>query len=503
MRVATPALRKEFAFVAKRAFERSGSKVVSQSGFVARRAMRCALRMGCLGVLWMALTGCRCASSDDSAASGSPAEAGAAAARAVERCQRQPGRFTLQADRQELGSTLDDALPFAVELGSVVADEGGFTVPYLRPGDTTTRAALLHLNADLTQAQRVDLAPVHGDSPVPKLAPGKTGWAVALADSDASGGAYRLAWLPRSALGSAQQAEPQWVAEFDELADDSPAFDLAMADERVVLVWDEWDRANNRSRIRAGIWALGDREAQERVFSAPTVDAEVPRVLGNSSGFWVAWLELRTQVEPGRSDLPGEVRVVQRSVRILPLNERGEPASTPIAVTPEDAFVQDYDLWLTAQQTLLVAWRERAHADRLREGIVHLARVNSDGSVEQQAIEGAAGATMAMLVGDPLPARAAPSLWLTTETYDGTTALAALGSDGKLLETLAPVSELGVGSVVAALSGRLLVAEPRGRDLSLQSYRCNPAPGRRKAPSGEPQRLPLTDAGGSPPGSGP
>ena len=460
--------------------------------------------IGCLGVLLATAAGCRCADPDAAPSSAQQPDQRSSVERPAGRCQVLPGRYTLQADRQAASSTTDDSLPFAVELGSVVADDDGFVVPHLRPGEGRTQAALLRLNADLTRGRIVELETVHGDSPVPKLASSEAGWAIALADSDASGGAYRVGWLARESLDSGEAVEPRWAAEFDELADDSPAFDLAVAYQRAVLVWDEWDRASNQSRIRVGTLAVeGEERPQERVLSPKTMDAEVPRVLPRSGGFWVAWAELQTQVEPTRPGRPAEVAVARRALRLMPLNEQAEPASEPVLVSPEGAFVQDYDLWVTEQQSVLLAWRERAESEGWREGIVHLARVNSDGSVERQVIEqGTAGSTLATLVGDRRPQANTPSLWLTTETNSGVTALAGVASDGRLLEPLEPVLELGVGSVVAALQGRLLVAEPRGRDLSLLSYRCHPASAEANgAASSAPQRLgtaPQSDAGRQP-----
>jgi hypothetical protein len=120
-----------------------------------------------------------------------------------------------------------------------------------------------------------------------------------------------------------------------------------------------------------------------------------------------------------------------------------------------------------------VTWRADFSNSGVSGGQVWIARLSADGSVEQHPTKSPElGGTLPVFLFDPKAPSGLPHGWLTLESERGETALAALSPFGKPLETLAPSTGLGSGSILAVLNGQLLLAEPKGRDMILTLMRC-------------------------------
>ncbi len=124
-----------------------------------------------------------------------------------------------------------------------------------------------------------------------------------------------------------------------------------------------------------------------------------------------------------------------------------------------------------------MTWREDFSNSGTSGGQVWIARLTPDGSVEQHPTKTPGlGGTLPVFLFDPKAPSGLPHGWLTLESERGETALAALSPFGKPLEPLAASTGLGTGSILAALDGQLLVAEPKARDMTLKLMRCRYEP---------------------------
>lgn len=360
--------------------------------------------------------------------------------------------------------------PFGVEIGRVTQHQGRSLIPFLRGEPSGSSAGALRLDGDLA-GELVELGAVHGDVPPPKLAAQADDVVVALPDADAVGGGYRLGWLAGDRV--------EWFADVDQWDDQSPAFDVVLLPDRGLLAWDDWDRANHRSVVRVASFER-DRPAPNPTLSIPVpngTDAEQPRLLEGPSGAWLSWIALAKPAasasKPQPPELPSVIEPTHSWLELAALDDTGRPQGEPLRITPSDGHVVAYDGVPAHDGSVLFAVREADTLAELDEGSVWLIRVGADGSIHRERIEtDGLGASAPSLVFDAAPGGGAPHGWLVLATGGGSTMLAGLTPWGSPLESPGPSSALGIGGVLAARQGALLVVTPHGRDAVFTMVRC-------------------------------
>jgi hypothetical protein len=447
------------------------------------------------------LSGCTCSRTDEGskAQPNASTDAGATASGDIKnpltppRCIEGSAQQTLHA----LGgrpSTGDDQAyaPFGVEVGAALVDAFGFWVPWLSSDGKSSHVGITVLGPDLLTARTVELGEVKWDGGPPRLARvNRDVVLAAIPDSDANGGSYRVAEIGPSKF--------VWGADVDGSSDDSPAFDFAASGERALLVWDDYLREQGRGTIRGNLIAANGQLIRDlESISPPESDVELPRLVPHAGGYWLAWLrvkwqpskDVRTSSSAGLDVVDPEQPVLTpkaRWVEVVPLDTSGAVTGAVQRVSSAESMVQGYDLQSGHDGALLVTWREDFSNQGTSGGQVWIARLSPDGSMEQHPTKTPElGGTLPVFLFDPKAPSGLPHGWLTLESARGETALAALSPFGKPLEPLASVDEVGNASILAALDGQLLLAEPKGRDVALSLIRCKYEPRGEKADGGAP-----------------
>jgi hypothetical protein len=447
--------------------------------------------VGWVGVVTLVaaqLWGCTCSSSEPAATSVTNARdagargSGATRTIASPRCTPGSAQQTLHALGARTQPAVDEEYaPFAVEVGAALTDANGFWVPWLSSDGKSSQVGITILGSDLLTARTVELGDVRWDGGPPRLARmNNESVLAAVPDSDANGGSYRIAGVGPTTV--------TWGAELDGSSDDSPAFDFASSGGQALLVWDDYSREQGRGTIRGSL--LGERGELVRdvgYLSPLDSDVESPRLAQRADGYWLSWLRVKWQqsktLTTGNQTpdgLEAEQPVLTpkaRWIEVVPVDKHGGLIGAAIRVSPPDAMVQGYDLQSGHEGALLVTWRQDFSNAGTSGGQVWSARLRPDGSLEQHLVQSSELAgTAPVFLFDPKAPSGIPHGWLTLEAERGDTALAALSPFGKPLESLAPSSGIGSASILAALDGQLLVAQPKGRDMALKLLRCKYEP---------------------------
>lgn len=410
----------------------------------------------------------------------------------AERCVSGTAQHTLRALGAKGSADEDEFAPFGVEVGAALVDANGFWVPWLSSDGKSSQVGVTLLSPDLLTTRAVELGEVKWDTGPPRLARvDKDVVLAAIPDSDANGGSYRIAKLGAGTV--------VWGADVDGSSDDSPAFDLAAAAGQALLVWDDYLREQGRGTIRANLLSGSGQLMRDLGSLSPAEsDVESPRLVQHQSGYWLAWLRVEWErlkhsqggaaplldvTDPEQPALTPKARWIE----VVPLDPQGVVTGAPIRVSAADAMVQGFDLQSGHEGGLLITWREDFSNAGTNGGQVWVARLSPDGSLERHPINNAEpGGTLPVFLFDPMAPSGLPHGWLTLESERGETALAALSPFGKPLESLAVNIGLGTASILAALDGQLLVAQPKGRDVTLKLIRCKYEPKPRKADAGAP-----------------
>lgn len=428
------------------------------------------------------LSGCKCQSETDSVV-----DAGRSPARQA-RCDGSESgeRFTIEGLGDSAGS-LDRALPFAVELGNAVTWPSGFAITYTRGDGRQAEAGVALLDQSAGSGRLLELARLHGDTAPPRVAKHRDELVVAVAMGDASGGALRLVGVsPGGISGEGVEA--------DMGVDDSPAFDLGLGQDSGVVVWDEWDKGQNVGYVVAQGFSLDNLEARgsARRLSPPSSDVEMPRLVRRPNGYWLAWRALGQPDTGSQGDGEG-LSVLEYTpswVELMPLSADASAAGEPLAVTDRSGFVQGFDLIPGHGGSALLVWRSARSTPGTRGGVIRIARVFPDGTTEVEFIEDQnVGTGVPQFLFDRDPRGGAPHGWLVIDGASGWTRFAGLSPLGQQLEMLEGDSSVGVGSLLAAHHGRLLLAAPRGRNMDLSLVRCGdgtPMPSARRRDGGGP-----------------
>lgn len=356
--------------------------------------------------------GCRCSagSSPSAAASAAAAPNGSAAGATTARCSPKPGQFSLSPtdgrtaprSNEESRDEEDLDLPFAVELGDAVRFQSGFAITALRAAQSGNQAVLALLPAGLRGARVLELGSVHGDVAPPRLAASGDNLIAVVPEADASGQSLRVALVQPNA--AAEQV--RWGASVHDGEDESQVVEVAVSGARAALLWDDWDKAANHGVVKLATTGTQDVTtlSEPKVISTSSADAESPRIVGTSEGFWVAWAvndealdKQPSDEQPSEnSDAPkgtgaaGEVQdprveertlfAVQRGIDLLKLDASGVPQGTPRRITPAGLRVTQFDLAVDQHGTAYIAWRAGASSLASEGGELGLLAIASNGN---------------------------------------------------------------------------------------------------------------------------
>lgn len=207
-----------------------------------------------------------------------------------------------------------------------------------RDGRPTHRAA--RVGSAPGGGATVDLGVAFGDEPPPlPLFTARGPVAVHYASSP---GARRLAV---TSLADAKAT----LATIDVQSDESYAFSAAARDSALLVAWDEDRKPADTGVIKVARVASGERDggAGARAVSAPSSDAESPRIVAGKEGFWLAWLARKPEIAADAAvdapEGPGERRAYQW-VEIVLLGDDGAPVGDVRRVTPQAGHVAQVEL---------------------------------------------------------------------------------------------------------------------------------------------------------------
>jgi hypothetical protein len=384
--------------------------------------------------------------------------------------------------------------PFAVVLGRATSAPNGWAVGVLSDAEGGSVASVVSTSADAEGGTVTKLARSRGDFDPPVVAPGPDGaLLVALLEANAGARAVRLASVVRG--------EVRWGAEIPEGRDESLAIDLAVAASRGAVVWDA--SRDEASHVAVATFPSNDvgKVTSSRRASPEGIDADAPRIVPRSGGFFLTYVVHGVEVSRERSAerderaaatpkrkrdsdekstrkprIQGEAReegevdearggeaVRSTWIEVVLLDEQGAQTAEPMRIGSRDGHVVSYDVAPSASGELLVAWRDEDAPTGGAGGAVMLARVTGSGPTEP------------VLVTSEASADGAPTLlsgWLAIPALRGPDLLAKLGADGALLEPIAIEPSLGRAEPVASIAERLLLAEPEGKAMRLRVATC-------------------------------
>ncbi len=355
-------------------------------------------------------------------------------------------------------------LPFAVELGSATSRAGGFAVGALRAQGGGVGALVALLDENAGAGKIIDLGRTHGDVDPPRVAARGARLVVAVPDSDAGSHTVKLAEVTDGGAS--------WGATLRTGRDDSHAFDVALGETHLVVVWDELDKPKGHSVIRLAA-ATGAGAPVVSLASPPKTDAEAPRLVTRDGGFWLAWIAHAPLELPRGESADGgdEDERVARWLEIVPLDAAGKPTAEPRAVTERTGTLSAFDLAAAPEGSALVAWRRGDDRAEGPASSASLTTVAPDGTVRHAILpDPDLGPGVPSLVVD---AEAKPSrTWLAIGSITDVTRLAPVSSAGTLEVALAADPAVDRAEPLAAGHGRLLFATGRGRAAELFAFVC-------------------------------
>jgi hypothetical protein len=468
------------------------------------------------------VVGCRCSDGPAPASTASGGSAGAAGA--APDCQQAEARITLLARGEHAGAAIhSDAsaepepeidLPFSVEPGMALELGGAFYATALRHEPHGEVALLARLPRSVgQQPAMMELMRLEGDVPPPRLAVAGADLLVAIEQimgeprSPSSGYQVRMVRLSAALLaGTLPPAEPlQWHEGPTASRDESNAFDFAAALPAVgtavapggaLFTWDDWPRGENHGRVYVQAIGSDGRSGPPAAVSSALVDAEEPRLVARPGGYWLAWLVDVASVQGrARSYDPGESEVAAagggsnsggstgspapsanpnangaRAIEVLALDAAGQPAGNVRRIRTESSRVVGYDLTTNSAGQAWVVWRQDASSAGAAGGRVLMAEVRSDGPHEIVPLrEDDVGS------GEPTwlaPASPLQEPWLTFPDQRDRTLLVPVEYPHPASAPLALAPDLQGAAALAAVSGRVLFAQPRGRSLELFVAAC-------------------------------
>lgn len=482
------------------------SRVASSQVLRARASRR--LELQALFGLCTLGSGCRC-SADPPAPAKPPVPA------VVADCRLEGAELTLAPSRGDgVSPGLPDAdldpsveLPFAVESGTAVALGGRFFVSALRHEPHGGVALLGRVDARRGAPAPgvntvLELAKLDGEVPPARLATDGEDLIVALETPRPSGFQIRVARLARADLSL-----PLVWQDGPELSrGESNTFDVAAADGRTLIAWDDWPPQSKLGRVFVALLEPGtDARVVPRAVSPADADAEEPRIVPRPNGYWIAWLvNARAGENPTRVYDPGEAETDAptpaappasgRWVELLALDATGHPVGRVRRITGGKERVVGYDLANSAGGDAWIGWRQDASSAGAPGGRILFAEARAEGTAKVVAVrEGdvgsgepiwlalppPSGGNVAAELASPLPNSAWLTLpWLTFPDQRDRTVLLPItlspSAPAKPGTPLALGAELEGATALASIDGQLLFAQPQGRAVRLISAHCNP-----------------------------
>lgn len=368
--------------------------------------------------------------------------------------------------------------PFAVELGGAASLSTGFAVGALRHDGGRSEALVAVLDPKAERGQVISLGRVHGGAEPPRLVTREARLLVAVVDSDASGPTIRLARLDPGAASSS----PAWGAEVQQGRDESSGFSVAasLASESGLLVWDDQDRGSGHSVVRLVSFRIDEwgKATAPRIVTPAKDDAEAPLLAARPGGYWLAWISRApgptgdgAPSDTAAEEQPGLLESGPSRLRIMPLDENGKAVGEARFVTSAQSQVVVFDLLSSPEGGAWLSWRDEARAPGAAGGVLSVAGVAPDGSVQEHRVDaGGLDAGFPALLRDDSRAGAAP--WLAANGAQGALLLGLVTPSG--IQDLRAEDALLAKQALAAGHGRLLLGQPRGVDLLLETAVCSP-----------------------------
>lgn len=391
-------------------------------------------------------------------------------------------------------------LPFAVEIGGARNLDKGYLVAALRSVGKETHAMLASVSEDSAAGRVVELGRVHGDVEPPVLATRKDKVVVGVADHDASGSIVRLATVSQAA----SNPSVTWGALPSIGSDESQAFDIALGDQRGVLVWDDFKKADGYGTVWSLSFSLDDPSSvtPARVVSPKGQDVEAPQLAERPGGYWLAWIAhsklkpaapaASAKAPPAELDSENLVDLGKRWIEVARLDENGVRQGEPLQIGSKDGHVLVFDLAAGPDGSAWLAWRDDATSPGAERRTVLLASLNASGTVTELKLEDErVGAGVPRLVG--VEGADKQAAWLALGTVGDRTTFVALSPQFKLLEALDNDPLVGSADMLAAHGDRVLLSKPSGLAAELSVARCayrqdsppSAAPGASPSGSGE------------------
>jgi len=349
-----------------------------------------------------------------------------------------------------------DFLPFATEIGQGATWDGGFAIGALAKEGTGTASVVALIAPDGSSSRVVRLGESHGDAEPPKVfGLGKTVGAGTLEPSG-SKRALRLARVDGESVA--------WGAEFVQGNDESMAFDVALADKRGVVVWDDLPKDREVSGIFLATFdpSTFAGPSAPRVMTLPGTDGDNPRLVVRPGGFWLFWVARR----PEESDFDARYRAEDLSFKwleVVPLDERGVQSGNPRRIGSDRGHVLVYDVTEGRDGSALVMWRDDdtpsgSAGGRLMRALVRLGGVDGPDVID-----------------DPNLGPGAPNVmpgWLAIADAASPTRIAPIAPDGAFIDRLASEPLMGNGEPEAAKGDVLMISRPSGLAMKLLLAKC-------------------------------
>ena len=445
------------------------------------------------------LVGCNCSKnrwsgSPDQAQTAADAAGASFASQLLFRCAPviAGAQFALgsaQGPDDEDDSGLD--VPFGINVGQAMGFEGGFVVSAIDGRGGKSHAILGILGPNAENGRRIDLGRVYGDADPPGIAGNARNLVAALADMDAAGRTLRLVRIDELATAAKVTSGTDVSVSLNPLT----VFSIAVNSERGVVVWEEPDGRTEKGHIVAAPFAVQNLAMPKKplVMSGRTADAESPRVVSRSGGFWLAWVQSgaskpseapakrgmptagkgsrRTSAED--EPMPPAVDLGTRDLYAVALDVEGHTIAKPLRVTEGASHVVAYDLAVLDDGTAILAWRDDDTSPGVESQVVHVGHMGLDGHVEHFRIEDdSIGVGAPQLLVDTA-AGANDKVWLAVGNTGEKVSMARLQPNGNPTPMIVGDTDLGVSNPLVRFAGSLLVARQRGKDVDLEPLKCS------------------------------
>ena len=399
------------------------------------------------------------------------------------------------ADSGDAGAEGDeeDSVPYAASLGRAIAAGDGFAVGALEEQEGGTIASLVTIDGT-GHGATLRLGRSRGDLDPPVVAASGDGFLVAALEPNAGGISMRL--------GRVTGSKVEWGSEFDRGKGEALDVDLTADGDHAVVVWD--NLKDDASRIMMASFNPANPKATStpRIVSPENTDAEAPRVVVRSGGFYLLYIARGSELGHADDDYPAEQlkvdakmaagepkkgsgdtkdaevdesrgeRMFSSWIEAIPLDEGGAPAGAAMRLSKETARVTGYDV-SNSKDGFNVVWRDEDAPSGTAGGAVQIVHVTASGPGKVETLtdewsdEEPGGV-------HPVPA-GVPTLfdgWITVPEETGHAMLGRVDDDGHALEAISVEPSLGGADPVAARATRVLVAEPAGRAVRLELREC-------------------------------